>query len=85
MDKIFYYPGDVVTLKQEIPYKPIMIVIKRKTSHFKPVKPFKIEGVDEKNFTDDPYFIGMECMWFTKDGLIQKEIFSTKDLVKVDK
>ena len=27
-EKVFYQPGDVVTLRQDIPYKPQMIVVK---------------------------------------------------------
>ena len=30
-EKVFYQPGDVVTLRQDIPYKPQMIVVKKET------------------------------------------------------
>lgn len=29
-EKVFYQPGDVVTLRQDIPYKPQMIVVKKR-------------------------------------------------------
>lgn len=69
---IFFNPGDVVTLKQDIPNKPIMIVIKKVTSIFKH-DPNKIE--DRKSTLK-----GIKCMWFTTDHLYQEGIFSTKDL-----
>jgi len=31
MEKIFYTPGDIVTVKQDIPNKPEMIVLKKET------------------------------------------------------
>jgi len=34
-DKIYFQPGDLVTLKKDIPNKPIMIVVKKVTSVFK--------------------------------------------------
>ena len=30
--KTFFMPGDLVTLKQDIPHKPIMIVVKKEVS-----------------------------------------------------
>ena len=35
-NKVYFMPGDVVTLKQDIPNKPIMIVVKKKTLTIKP-------------------------------------------------
>ena len=34
-NKIYFLPGDVVTLKQDIPNKPIMLVIRKETSLLK--------------------------------------------------
>ena len=34
IDKIFFMPGDVVTLKQDIPNKPTMLVLKKETYIF---------------------------------------------------
>lgn len=38
-EKVFYQPGDVVTLRQDIPYKPQMIVVKKETMTFRPSNP----------------------------------------------
>ena len=37
-------PGDVVTLRQAIPYKPTMIVVKKETKIINPRKSAGIEG-----------------------------------------
>lgn len=68
-NKVFLNPGDVVQLKQDIPNKPKMIVVKKMTSIF-------------KHDTDDKRSIlkGIKCIWFTSDGTIQEYIFNTKDL-----
>lgn len=68
--KQFYLPGDIVTLRQEIPNKPVMIVVKKVT------KTITLSG--EKN----DFFQGILCRWFTADGLMQEAIFNTKDLTK---
>lgn len=66
-DKIYFCPGDVVTLRQDIPNKPVMIVVKKETSMFKN---------DQKDF-----FKGIKCRWFTKNYELQEAIFNTKDLI----
>lgn len=66
-DKIFFQAGDIVTLKQDIPNKPKMIVVKKVTSIF-------------KHESEKPILKGIKCMWFTTDGKIQEFIFNTKDL-----
>ena len=67
-DKIFYKPGDLVTLKQDIPNKPIMIVVRKESAIYKNM---------------DASFKGMRCRWFTTAGELQENVFSTKDLIKV--
>ena len=49
-NKVYFMPGDVVTLKQDIPNKPIMIVVKKKTLTIKP---------KEGDITD--FFQGILC------------------------
>lgn len=71
MENIFYNPGDIVTLKQDIPNKPTMIVIKKETSLFKH---------DDKKDNKKPILIGIRCRWFTQDGYLQEAIFNTKDI-----
>ena len=67
-EKIYFTPGMVVTLKQDIPNKPKMIVVKKETSIFK--NKGEQEGV----------LIGIRCKWFTDNGEVQESIFNTKDL-----
>ena len=71
-DKIYFLPGDLVTVRQELLHKPTMYVIK------KVVKNFNIE-----NITND-YFQGILCRWFTSDGELQEAVFNTKDLLKLN-
>ena len=73
-EKVFYLPGEVVTLRQDIPYKPKMIVVKKETMTFRPSK-------DEKRVD---YFIGIRCRWFSTEGVLQEAVFNTKDLLKVE-
>lgn len=72
IDKQFFLPGDMVTIRQELPNKPTMLVVKKVT------KTLKIGGVQ------NDYFQGILCRWFTTDGLLQTEIFNTKDLQKIN-
>ena len=74
-DKIFLNPGEIVTLKQDLPNKPIMIVVKKETLVFKH---------DSKRLIDKkPILIGIRCRWFTTTGELQEATFSTKDLIKI--
>ena len=69
-DKVFFVPGDLVTIRQELPNKPIMLVVGKETATF-------------KLGSKDDYFRGMRCRWFTDDKQLQEAIFSTKDLIKL--
>lgn len=73
-EKIYFMPGDVVTLKQDIPNKPTMIVVKKET--------MTIRYKDISNNSED-YFKGIRCRWFTNDGMLQEAVYNTKDLIKV--
>lgn len=72
-NKTYFHPGDVVTIRQGIPNKPIMIVVKKETMTFRP------SSSDEK----DEYFIGIKCRWFSTEGNLQEAVYSTKDLIKI--
>ena len=63
-------PGDIVRLKQDIPNKPTMLVIKKETTIFKHLNP-------------EPILRGIKCRWFTTDNKLQEAIFNTKDLIKL--
>lgn len=71
-ENIYYKPGDVVQLKQDIPYKPLMVVVKKETSLFKN----NVE--DKKNILK-----GIRCRWFTSTGQLQETVWNTKDLILV--
>lgn len=73
-EKVYFLPGDLVTLKQDLPNKPIMLVVKKETMTFRPDK-------DEEK--KEEFFKGIKCRWFTINGSLQEAIFNTKDLVKV--
>jgi len=70
IEKVFFIPGDLVTIKHDLPNKPTMLVKGKETKTFK-----DIEGA---------HFIGIKCFWFTTEGLYQESIYNTKDLSKVD-
>lgn len=71
-ESVFFNPGDVVTLRQDIPNKPTMLVIKKETSLFKHDKD---RDTDRKTL-----LTGIKCRWFTSQGELQEAIFNTKDL-----
>ena len=61
---VYLKEGDMVTVKQDLPNKPIMAIER--------VVRTKVEGVSS--------LIGLRCYWFDKNGSICKNVFSTKDL-----
>lgn len=74
-DNIYFNPGDVVQLKQDIPNKPIMLVVKKETSLFK---------YNKKEDDKRPILRGIRCRWFTSTGEMQENVFNTKDLKKIN-
>ena len=71
-ENIFYKPGDIVQIKQDIPNKPLMIVVKKEPSLF------KNNMEDKKNVLK-----GIRCRWFTTTGQLQETIWNTKDLILI--
>lgn len=69
-DKQFFTPGMLVTLRQDIPNKPTMIVVRKETAIFK----------DQYQSTQ---LKGIKCRWFSTDGKLQEATWNTKDLVKL--
>lgn len=67
-DKIYFVPGDVVQIKQDIPNKPKMVVI-------------RIERSIMKNNEGKDYLRGVRCRWFSDSKELQEAVFSTKDLL----
>lgn len=70
-EKVFFSPGDIVTLKQDIPNKPIMIVN-------------RVERSIMRNRDNKDILKGVRTRWFTENGFLQEALFSTKDLILVD-
>ena len=72
-EKIYFLPGDVVTLKkhEQIPNSPTMIVVKKIT-----------KTINTQSLKGD-FFQGILCRWFTNTGQLQEAPFNTKDLIKI--
>lgn len=75
-ENVYFNPGDVVELKQDIPNKPIMLVVKKETSLFKH---------DRRAEDKRPVLKGIRCRWFTSTGELQEAIFNTKDIKHISK
>ena len=71
-EKVYFQPGDIVTLKQNIANKPEMIVVQKKTLTIKP-----------KEGNTSNFFQGIVCRWFTSTGELQEAVFNTKDLILI--
>ena len=69
-DKVYFQPGDVVQIKQDVANKPKMVVI-------------RIERSIMKNNEGRDYLRGVRCRWFSSDQKLQEAVFSTKDLLKI--
>jgi uncharacterized protein YodC (DUF2158 family) len=70
-DKIYFSPGQIVTLRQDIPNKPKMLV-------------YRVERSIIRNEDKNALLKGVKVRWFTENGFLQEAVFSTKDLVLVD-
>lgn len=75
-NNIYFNPGQMVILKQDIPNKPKMLVVKKETSLFK----HEAKKDDKK-----PILIGIRCRWFTTNGELQEAVFNTKDIKLIEK
>lgn len=69
-EKIYFQPGDICQMKQDIPNKPKMVVVRIERSIIK-----RNEGKD--------YLKGVRCRWFSTDQKLQEGVFSTKDLILI--
>lgn len=72
IEKTFFKPGDIVTLKHVQLNAPIMYVVEKVTKTFK--------HNDELNNV----FKGIKCRWFNTNMDLQEAVFSTKDLIHFD-
>lgn len=69
---MFFFPGDVVTIRQDIANKPVMLVVKKVT------KTIRTESLKREDL-----FQGILCRWFSSNQELQEGIFNTKDLIKL--
>lgn len=69
-EKIFFTPGDLVQMKQDIPNKPKMVVV-------------RIERSIMKSNDGQGYLKGVRCRWYSDDKKLQEAVYSTKDLIKL--
>ena len=69
-EKIYFQPGDMCEMKQDIPNKPKMVVV-------------RIERSIVKNPEGKDYLRGVRCRWFSDDKKLQEAVFSTKDLILI--
>lgn len=69
-DKMMFFPGDLVTLRQDIPNKPTMIVVRKESTIFR----------DENKANT---LKGIRCRWFTANCELQEAVWNTKDLIKL--
>ena len=67
-ERIFFNAGDLVRIKHDLENRPErMLVVRVKKLH-------AVSGNSSLS--------GIECIWFDKNGMLHKELFSTKDLEK---
>ena len=69
-DKTMFFPGDLVSLRQDLPNKPVMIVVRKESTIFR----------DENKNNN---LKGIRCRWFTTNNELQEAVWNTKDLIKV--
>lgn len=69
-EKIYFTPGDICQMKQDIPNKPTMVVT-------------RIERSILKNNEGKDYLRGVRCRWYSTDQKLQEAVFSTKDLILI--
>lgn len=66
---LYFAPGDIVTIKHDVPNKFIGWIVEKSSRNIKTV-----DGSIE------PVFAGMKVRWFNKNGDLQEAIINTKDL-----
>ena len=72
-NRVYFNPGDIVTIRHDIDNKPTMFVVEKVTRSM-----YNKETNEKENI-----FLGIKCRWFDKNQVMQEGLFSTKDLLKV--
>ena len=75
-DIVYFSPGELVVLRQDLPNKPTMMVVRKETSIFK--------HDNKRTVNRKPILMGIRCRWFTSTGELQEAVFNTKDLQKAN-
>lgn len=75
-EKVFFNAGELVTLKQDLPDKPVMVVKEINKAVLR--EPTGMGGKRGVLF-------GITCFWFTKDLSYETGQFNTKDLVHYER
>lgn len=78
-EKIYFQPGNVVTLKQGLPNKPMMLVVKAEKSMIR-----SNDEILKSIRSSEDTLKGIRCRWFTSTGSMEEAIFNTKDLQIVE-
>lgn len=73
-NRLYFTAGDIVTVKHDIPNKPVMWVLEKSTRNMK----------NSETNTYETVFLGIKCRWFDKNGDLQEGVFNTKDLCLVE-
>lgn len=73
-EKIYFVPGDIVTIKHPLQNKPNKMLVSEKVERSIKLQDGKIETS----------FVGIKCRWFNLNQELQEAIFSTKDLMHVN-
>ena len=68
---MMFFPGDLVTLRQDLPNKPVMVVVRKESTIF-------------RDDTKTNNLRGIRCRWFTTNNKLQEAVWNTKDLIKMD-
>jgi len=71
-NRVYYNAGDIVTVRHDIPNKPVMWVVEKCVRSLLNKETNEMENV----------FLGIKCRWFDKNQVMQEQLFSTKDLSK---
>lgn len=70
--RVFYSPGELVTIRHDLENKPVMLVKEKVERSFK-----------DKDGNTNTTFVGIKVQWFDKNQVLREAIFSTKDLMHI--
>jgi len=73
VENLFYAPGDIVTIRHNVPNKFIGWIVEKVN-----------RNVKNADGGYDNLFVGMKVRWFDNNGDLQEAVVSTKDLMLVE-